>query len=278
MDESLRIDSENIYTNNVFREMNLDRKQPALIQLAYDLRGYDYWIHVKEIEYVFSGIRFFDLVPDRMRQPAFPSQTILGGGGENLSAALKEICDDEKRKKILTEWVSELTPMDVADLAFPGDPSGRVHLSICERNGRKLSAYSASDGTLRFLSILAALLGKDAARLYFFEEMDTGIHPARLWLLLDLIEKQTAKGGIQVMTTSHSPDMLTFADDTTFENIAVVCRLEDTEDAITRPIADLPNVRELRRTQGLGRLLAGGWMETAIAFTEGDRDGKEDSE
>ena len=66
---------------------------------------------------------------------------------------------------------------------------------IREANGRKVSAYSASDGTLRFLAMLAALLDTNSEHLYFFEEIDNGIHPSRLHLLIDLIERQTAKGG-----------------------------------------------------------------------------------
>ena len=38
--------------------------------------------------------------------------------------------------------------MDVRGVEFQRDPSGRVNLIIRERNGRKVSAYSASDGTL----------------------------------------------------------------------------------------------------------------------------------
>ena len=106
----------------------------------------------------------------------------------------------------------------------------------------------------------------------FFEEIDNGIHPSRLHLLIDLIERQTAKGQTQVIATTHSPDLLSMIGDTTFENTSVVCRLEDTEDAIIRRVADLPNAKELRESQGLGRLMAGGWLEDAIAFTEGDED------
>ena len=102
-------------------------------------------------------------------------------------------------------------------MTFPRDPSGRIHLQIQEANGKSVSAYSASDGTLRFLGMLAALLNEDFECLYFIEEIDNGIHPARLHLLLDLIERQTAKGKIQVIATTHSPDVLNLINDTTFE-------------------------------------------------------------
>ena len=161
--------------------------------------------------------------------------------------------------------------MDVVDFEFPVDKvTGLVQLVICEMGDRRFSAYSISDGTLRFLAMLVALLGPDSARLYFFEEIDNGIHPSRLNLLIDLIEQQTAKGETQVIATTHSPELLSIVGDTTFENTSVVCRLEDTNDAIIRPVVDLPNAKELRKTQGLGRLLAGGWMETALVFTEKD--------
>ncbi len=224
----------------------------------------------------FARMRFLEISPERMREPTFPGVSILGDSGENLSVVLQKICADSKRKEILTSWITELTPMDVTGFEFPIDPSGRVHLTICEKNGRKVSAYSASDGTLRFLGILAALIGKNPNGLYFFEEIDAGIHPARLYLLLELIEKKTAKNNIQVITTTHAPDLLTFVNDSTFENMSVVCRLEDSQDAIIRPVAELPNARKLRTSQGgLGRLLTSRWMETALAFTE-DYDEAED--
>ena len=100
--------------------------------------------------------------------------------------------------------------------------------------------------------------------MYFFEEIDTGIHPNRLWLLLDLIEKQTAKNNTQVIATTHSPDLLNFINDETFENTSVVSRLQETDDAIIRPLNSLHNVKELRKSQGLGRLHSSGWMEDIL--------------
>ena len=242
-----------------------DSEPSILLQEPKDIRY--------EILDLFANMRFLEPSPDRMREPSFPGANILGDSGENLPTVLEGICSDPTRKETLADWLSELTPMDVADFEFPRDPSGRIHLMLCEKNGRKngrkVSAYSASDGTLRFLAVLAVLLGENPKGLYFFEEIDTGIHPARQWLLLELIEKQAAKNNIQIITTTHAPDLLTFVNDSTFENMSVVCRLEDSHDSIIRPVAELPDAKKLRQSgRGLGGLLTEGWMETALAFTE----------
>ena len=259
-------------------DIALDR--PALTQIRDSRQAYR--SDRERIEPVIDALlnmRFLDPGADQMRQPAYPSHTDLGDRGENLVAVLNDINADPKRRELLSSWTRELTPMDVAGFDFSVDSyDDRIRLFICEASGRRVSANSASDGTLRFLTLLAAMFGTERARLYFFEEIDGGIHPARLWLLVSLIEEQTAKGNTQVITTSHSPDMLTFAGDTTFENMSVVCRMEASHDAIIRPVADLPNAEKLRRDQGLGRLLAGGWMEDALAFTEGNEDHRRASE
>ena len=255
------------------RRVSVRSDQPALTQIPDVKRIVR--AHKDQIQAVidlFANMRFLDLSPARIRQPSFPGQTILGDSGENLPTVLRELCADPERRETLTEWTRELTPMDIRDFEFPVDPiSGRVQLLIRDANGRKVSAYSASDGTLRFLAILAALLGTDPARLYFFEEIDNGIHPSRMRLLLDLIEGQTAKGGTQVVTTTHSPDLLGIVGDRTFQHTSVVCRLPDTTDAIIRPVSELHKATELRESQGLGRLHTSGWMEDALAFTEARR-------
>ena len=211
-----------------------------------------------------GNMRFLELSPERMREPSVPGATVMGDSGQNLPSVLESICADLRRKRTLMSWLQELTPMDVKDFEFPRDPSGRVHLRILEQNGRSVSAYSASDGTLRFLAMLAALLGPNPAGVYFFEEIDNGIHPNRLWLLLDLIEKQTKGKGIQVITTTHSPDVLNLINDRTFENTSVVSRLEDNADSIIRPVDSLLNAKKLRSAQGLGRLHTSGWMEDIV--------------
>ena len=253
--------------------------QPALTQIREHKNVVR--IHKYYIEFVvdtLASIRFLDPMPDLMRKPAFPGQTVLGDNGENLPSVLQKICTIPKQADVFYEWARELTPMDVEKFDFPRDRiTGLIQLVIGETNERKVSAYSASDGTLRFLAMLAALLGKhrttldkNVTRLYVFEKIDNGIHPSRLRLLLDLIEGQTAKGEIQVITTTHSPELLAMIGDDTFNHTSVVCRLSDTDDAMIRPVRDLPDAEELQQSQGLGQLLTSSWMEDALAFTMDD--------
>ena len=250
--------------------------QPALTQLGEHKRVVrSHKDYARRVRDVFASMRFLDLIPDRMRQSAFPGQDVLGDSGENLPTVLRQICTDPERARSLIGWVRELTPMDVTDFEFPVDPvTGLVQLVIRESDQRKLSAHSVSDGTLRFLAMLAALLAENTAGLYFFEEIDNGIHPVRLGLLLDLFEGP-ARGGTQVVGTTHSPTLLTVMNDETFEHTSVTCRLDNTANAVVRPVGDLPNARELRCDQGLGRLHESGWMETALAFTEGNPEGRQ---
>ena len=250
--------------------------QPALTQLGEHKRVVrSHKEYARRVIDVFASMRFLDLIPDRMRQAAFPGQAVLGDSGENLPTVLRQICADPERTRSLIGWVRELTPMDVTNFEFPVDPvTGLVQLVIRESDQRKLSAHSVSDGTLRFLAMLAALLAENTAGLYFFEEIDNGIHPVRLGLLLDLFEGP-ARGGTQVVGTTHSPTLLTVMNDETFEHTSVTCRLDNTANAVVRPVGDLPNARELRCDQGLGRLHESGWMETALAFTEGNPEGRQ---
>jgi predicted ATPase len=140
-----------------------------------------------------------------MRQPSLPGQDVLSDNGRNLSSVLYAICQDGQSKRNLLSWVRALTPMDAADFEFPADPTGRVLATLIERNKQKTTLASASDGTLRFLAYLAAFLGPHPSSFYFFEELENGIHPTRLGLLLDLIENQVKHKNAQVVATTAFP-------------------------------------------------------------------------
>lgn len=251
-------------------EMEISDKEPGVTSLSESRRvSYDVVLEAKNLLYELRQIRFLDFFAMSARKSSPPGQTTLGDHGENLPTVLQAICDDPARKETLMEWVRALTPMDVTDFRFRSDLNGFVQLYLVESDGTEISAVSASDGTLRFLALLAALLGPNPAKLYFFEEIESGIHPARLHLLIDMLERQTAKSGIQVVTTTHSPELLSLLSDETLKSTSIVYRPPGRSDAIIKPVLDFPNIQELQQQPGLGRLHSTGWFERALAMMEG---------
>ena len=215
-----------------------------------------------------QSMQFLDLDPDAMRKPSGPGQNILGDRGENLSSVLQAICADETQKAAILKWIIELTPLDVADFEFVPDQTGRILLSLVESGGHSISAYSASDGTLRFLAMIAALFGPRPAGLYFFEELDNGIHPARLYLLLQLIEQTVAEGRIQMVATTHSPQLLGFLSEQARAAATLVYRLHGHPEGRTKRILDIPDIKRVLEGRSLGRLHELGWFENAVAFLQ----------
>lgn len=254
---------------------SLPRSRAALGTIWSDVtlggRGGDGLPMSRALETMHS-MRFLDLVPDALRIPSTPGQTVLGDRGENLSSVLLAICEDGQRKQSLIDWLRELTPLDVTDFHFDAGPDGKVLVALVEADGRRTSALSASDGTLRFLALAAALLGPATARFHFIEEIDNGIHPSRLHLLVQLIERHTREGHTQIVATTHSPQLLGFLNEQSRAHASLVYRLAGQAGARIRRILDLPDVARLLKTQDLAGLHAAGWMEDAVAFTE-DRGG-----
>ena len=135
-----------------------------------------------------------------------------------------------------------------------------------------MSAVSASDGTLRFLALVAALLSRDSGRTYFFEEFDNGIHPTRLHLLLELVQKACREQSVQVIGTTHNPALLAFLDREARDHAVLAYRNEGDPDSRLRRIAELPEIQRILDTQDLGRLHASGWLEDAAVFSEADQE------
>lgn len=211
------------------------------------------------------SMRFLDLSPEAMKVSSIPGQP-LGDRGENLSSVLQTICEDPSRKQAMIEWIRQLTPQDVVDFDFPADQTGKILVTLVESSGQRTSAYIASDGTLRFLAMMAALMAPDAAQFYFLEEIDNGIHPTRLNLLLQLIEQHARQGKVQVVTTTHSPQLLAMLSPEAREHALLVYRFEDETEAHVQRILDIPTAREVLERQNLARLHESGWLENVVAF------------
>ncbi|MCW8139743.1 MAG: AAA family ATPase [Planctomycetota bacterium] len=208
---------------------------------------------------------FYELDPGQMRGYGSLKARTLGARGEHLSGVLHALCQTPGRKADLVDWVSELCAPKVVDLDFVEVPElGDVLAVLVEDDGTRVSARSLSDGTLRFLGLLAAVLTAEPGALLFFEELEAGLHPMRLHLLLDLLERTTRARQVQVGATSHSPTALRELSREALADVVVFARHADAGGTVASRLGDLRRFDELATTRGVEHLFTTGWLERAL--------------
>ena len=92
-------------------------------------------------------------------------------------------------------------------LIFPPAADQRIQLRVRWRSlRREQSASDLSDGTLRFLFLLAVLASPNPPSLVAIDEPETGLHPAMLPIVAEYAVQASSR--TQVILTTHSPSLL----------------------------------------------------------------------
>jgi predicted ATPase len=149
----------------------------------------------------------------------------------NFPARLAALKKSPFVKKRLVELLSEVAPGFSDVEVIPEGGQLRIYLTEGERN---VPAHRLSDGTLRFLALLAILLDPGPARLVIIEEPELGLHPDVLPTLRDLLLRASEQ--VQIIATTHSTQLVDAF--TEFPESVVVCDKEGPTTALTRLVAD----------------------------------------
>jgi len=185
----------------------------------------------------------------------------MGERGENFAALLKGVASDDKLRSAYLSWLKELTPSEVEDITILQGALGESLFAIKER-GNIYPAPILSDGTLRFAAITAAFFQPDMPDIITIEEIENGIHPSRLRLLVELLKSQSSPNR-QVMATTHSPVALAWLEEKDYATTFFCKRDERTGASLITPLNTVPRFLELARKQPIGDLFAEGWLEEA---------------
>ena len=157
--------------------------------------------HLKE---QYSRIRLYrnwSFGPDtKLRQPcnAHARSDFLDEGGGNLPLVLSQL--HGTHKKTFLSALSKLFD-GVVDVQCPVT-GGTVALFLEEAGNRSIPATRLSDGTLRYLCLLAVLLHPEPPPLVCIEEPELGLHPDLLPTLSDLMREASER--TQLIVTTHS--------------------------------------------------------------------------
>lgn len=207
---------------------------------------------------------FLDPRPQSMRDYVPKQARSLGVGGENLSAILARICENPNEREDVKDWLEELCSPELSAIDFVHTELGDVMLKIVERDGTTVSARSMSDGTLRFLCELTALKSVEPGSMLFIEELDNGLHPTRLFLLVDMLVRLARERQVQVIATTHSPLTLQQLPPDVLENTVVFGRTPEQHGTVMKRLGDLPDYHATIAEEGIDFLLTTGWIERSL--------------
>lgn len=156
---------------------------------------------------------FYNLSPTALRGLQKPDPgLLLRADGSNLASVLGHLRHERSNVvERVTDYLRRLSPgvTRVERVAVGPMETVEFRQRVEGRaNPWKFQAASMSDGTLRGLGVLVALLQTNSLppTLVAIEEPEIALHPAAVGILIDAIRE--ASQGTQVMVTSHSPDLL----------------------------------------------------------------------
>ena len=179
--------------HSLFDQVGSLRGSPEVLLLRESIRGWRFYDH------------FRSDVDAPVRQPQLGTRTpVLHHDGRDLAAALqtiREIGDPEALQRAVSD-------------AFPGArlniqplQGGRFTIEFYQEGLlRPLSAAELSDGTLRYLLLIAALLTPRPPTMMVLNEPETSLHPDLLPALARLIIQ--ASQHCQVWVVSHASRLI----------------------------------------------------------------------
>ena len=176
---------------------------------------------------------------------------------------VRTICQNDKTKNAYLSWLQELRPEEVEDVGTLSGADGDS-LFMLRENGRAFSARALSEGTLRFAAMTAAFFQPDMPGVMTLEEIENGIHPSRLRLLVELLRSRSRSGETQVFATTHSPTTLEWLHESEYGTTFLCSRDESTGESTIRPLSDVPHFAEVVKKASFSDLLAEGWLEMAL--------------
>ncbi|WP_287278168.1 MULTISPECIES: AAA family ATPase [unclassified Okeania] len=127
-----------------------------------------------------------------------------------------------------------------------------------------VDARGMSDGTLRFLAILTAMLTQPEKSLIVIEEVDNGLHPSRAGLLLQMLREIGELRQIDVLVTTHNSALLDELTPKFIPFVMVAYRDKQTGESQLIPLEDIEDLPKLMASGTLGKIASKGLIEKSL--------------
>jgi predicted ATPase len=253
------------------KRIDVNRSHIVLVQAdALSLRK-EVQEGVKKVLGQLQQIFVFDPIPSHMRNFS-PFSERLQADGANIAGVLAALDTSRKAEveNTLTEYLKALPERDIQRIWT--EPVGKFQtdaMLYCEEGwsgtvSHTVDARGMSDGTLRYLAIVTAMLTRQPGSLLVIEEVDNGLHPSRAHVLVEMLRTLGKQRGIDVIVTTHNPALLDAAGAKMVPFITVTHRDDATGASLLTQLEDVQQLPKLMASGSLGRLSSEGRIETAL--------------
>lgn len=188
----------------------VDRSDPERLTQTY-LQQVNVNKDYREVADAFAAVRYLHIVPQLVREPDRSVGRIndpYGGDFLDQLAATPERTLKARLKKV-SEALSVAVPQ-LTELELHRDARGAPHLRGRYEHWRPQGAWQTedqfSDGTLRLLGLLWAIV--DSGGPLLLEEPELSLHPEVVRFLPQMFARMQRRSGRQIMTSTHSTDLL----------------------------------------------------------------------
>lgn len=208
----------------------------------------------------------FILNPDANSMRSYaPLSPDLHSDGSNIAGVLAGM-DPEMKIDIeqkLTRFVKPLPERDVDKIwservgLYGSDAMLYCDESWAPNRLLHLDARGMSDGTLRFIAIVASLLTVKPGSLLIIEEIDNGLHPSRANELVRVLEEINFNRSVDVLCTTHNPVLIDALGNRLIPYISYISR-DSNGDSIVSLVEDIPDLTRLMASNSIGGLMING--------------------
>jgi predicted ATPase len=259
---------------DTYAPVPVQRSSSALSQLSVGrFGGAELEQGVQAVVNTLRGIFVLDPAPSRMRSYVPLADNLLSDGS-NVAGVLAALGDTEREqvRRSFEQYLSHLAERDA--LHVWAEPVGKFKKDamlycreswVPDQEPLEIDARSMSDGTLRFVAILTALMIRPRGSLLVIEEVDNGLHPSRARLLLAMLKKVATERGIDVLITTHNVALLDALGADMLPFVIAAHRDPKTGASLLTPIQDLRELPRLLAVAPLGRATAQGLLEQSLA-------------
>jgi hypothetical protein len=209
-----------------------------------------------------SHMRYFSPLAEKLANDAANIAGVLAAlpdaRRESVEATLQQYVKDLPEKDIQRVWTEKVGPFatDAALLCAEAWKPGA--------EPTKVDARAMSDGTLRFLAILTALLTLPEHSQLIIEEVDNGLHPSRSDMLINMLRTVGASRHIDVLATTHNPALLNRLGPDMVPFVVVAHRNPESGVSELTLLEDINNLPKLMASGPLGEATASGALERSL--------------